>query len=142
MNMGMSQQTAGAGDSAMAVGLQICTKLLTDQLTRAFSSGSTESEGAEEEEASSTRNLQVLLLVEAYECVLEDCRREMVAREAREEGEGVHGQHDGEGFEGAGGKTTGSRMGGLESAVQVLEHWLDTLYGLYEQPLGGRGVDT
>ncbi|AEO66509.1 uncharacterized protein THITE_2114639 [Thermothielavioides terrestris NRRL 8126] len=116
------------------IGLQICSKLLTDQLARALlpkrpegaasgssnnASGSGANGGAEEEEEESAQKLQVMLLIEAYEGVLEECR------ETKEELEEEAGENEVEG------------AAELDDAVQILEHWLDSLHTIYHDAFEG-----
>jgi hypothetical protein len=53
---------------------------------------------------------QVRMMIEAYEGVLERCEKEML-----------------------GPAGLGPRRGELEGAIEVLEHWLDSLYAVFEE---------
>ncbi|KAK3378913.1 hypothetical protein B0T24DRAFT_142489 [Lasiosphaeria ovina] len=87
------------------VGLQICSELLTEELTRTFFR---QHPGETQPRAS---KLQVLLLIEAYEAMLDSCRRELLKPPPARGGE---------------------RRKGLRDAVRILDHWLDSLYVIYD----------
>ncbi|KAL2164829.1 hypothetical protein VTH06DRAFT_125 [Thermothelomyces fergusii] len=75
-----------------------------------------------EDEGGSCKQLEMLLLIEAYEGLLRCCRRETGAAAAAG-GNGVAlplPRADGQG------------RGRLADAVPILEHWLETLHALYE----------
>ncbi|KAL2176943.1 uncharacterized protein P884DRAFT_278176 [Thermothelomyces heterothallicus CBS 202.75] len=142
------------------VGLQICTELLVDRLIRAlglqrhergghagpshghadhgFKGGEKEMEREEgegegdTEHRASSKELEMLLLIEAYEGLLRCCRRETAAAatmttktESVEAGAGGNAAQPG-----ADRSSSSSRP--AAEAVAILEHWLETLHALYE----------
>lgn len=85
------------------MGMQICLKILGDELK-----GVGKGKGMDW--------LQVMLLIEAYEEVLEGCRKELV----RPQLTGDNG-----------------RRRRVKEGERVVDLWLDSLYGAYEEELGG-----
>jgi len=63
--------------------------------------------------------LQFLLLIEAYEATLESCRKEISRPPLTRGGEGEI-----------------ARRKHFREAVRILNHWLDTLYTLYDEEFG------
>jgi hypothetical protein len=114
-----------------SISMQICTELLVDQLTTALSLqqrdfGSDNRDDSVREQQQSTRRLQVLLMIEAYEGVLMTMQLESAAN------------GDGTEPEGSGAAEWRREAG---EAVPVLEHWLDSLYTLYDGTFGEDSVD-
>ncbi|KAK4251320.1 hypothetical protein C7999DRAFT_10906 [Corynascus novoguineensis] len=123
------------------IGLQICAKLLVDQLRRALDL-QTRHEGdagwrtgngqSESEKSSDTKQLEMLLLIEAYESVLWRCRKEAAIRTGPEPAQVGEGE------------ASGDLAGGMGSnhvaeAVPILEHWLETLHLVYEETFEEHG---
>ncbi|KAL2015768.1 hypothetical protein VTK56DRAFT_4859 [Thermocarpiscus australiensis] len=104
-------------------GLQICTELLTDELAKVFclQRQGAAARGEILRVGRRVSKLQVLLMIEAYEAMLEGCRWEMAAPHARSDG-------------GKEGERASSHM---RDAVEILKHWLDSLYGIYDEAFGG-----
>ncbi|AEO61027.1 hypothetical protein MYCTH_89959 [Thermothelomyces thermophilus ATCC 42464] len=155
------------------VGLQICTELLVDRLIRALglqrrhergghagpsSHGRVdegfkvigekemereEGDGTEHRESSS-KQLEMLLLIEAYEGLLGCCRRETAATaatmttktESVEAGAGGNNAAQ-PGADRSSSSSSSSRP--VAEAVPILEHWLETLHALYEATFEERG---
>ncbi|KAK4663333.1 hypothetical protein QC763_607650 [Podospora pseudopauciseta] len=100
------------GDSTKSsLALQICTHMLTDELKKALFA---QHDGVDED--SQAAKLQVLLLIEAYEGVMESCKEQLAQSE--QEGSNVEVKH-------------------AREAVEILGHWLDSLYEIYGEAFGG-----
>ncbi|KAL2169074.1 hypothetical protein VTG60DRAFT_6496 [Thermothelomyces hinnuleus] len=140
------------------VGLQICTELLVDRLIRAlglqrhesgghagpshghvdegFKVGEKEKEreeGEGTEHRESSKQLEMLLLIEAYEGLLRCCRRETAAAAAATmtiNAESVEAGAGGNAAQPGVDRSSSSRH--VAQAVPILEHWLETLHALYE----------
>ncbi|KAK1749823.1 hypothetical protein QBC47DRAFT_395387 [Echria macrotheca] len=97
------------------VGLQICAEMLTDELRRTFVHHQRGKGGMSK--------LQVLLLIEAYEATLDNCRREIMRPPLTRGGEG-----------------DAARRKHVREAVRILDHWLDCLYRMYDEEFGEEGV--
>lgn len=145
---------AAAGNT---ISLQICAQLLADELAKAFSpprrqqqQGRSQSRSADDYRAA---RLQVLLLIEGYEGVLANCRREMDQMMARlqprqppEDGLGGnedelgerHGRETEDEGAAARDESEHERIAHMRDAVDILEHWLDVLHGVYEEAFGGQ----
>lgn len=95
------------------IGLKICADLLTNELVTALFKHHPASPPLASDRAS---DLQILLLIEAYELAL---------KQLLEKGSTVHVTED-----------------HVRSFQQVLEHWLDVLYEVYDRMQEARGVDT
>ncbi|KAL2192436.1 hypothetical protein P885DRAFT_47699 [Corynascus similis CBS 632.67] len=123
------------------VGLQICAKLLVDQLRRALDlqprhegdAGWQTGDGqSESEKSSGTKQLEMLLLIEAYESVLGRCRKEAAIRTGPEPAQVDEGE--------AGGDLAGGEGSNLVAeVVPILEHWLETLHLVYEETFEEHG---
>jgi hypothetical protein len=124
-----------------SVGMQICTELLTDQLMAALQvshrrrdniagndNDNRDDPDPDDQQQRSTRRMQVLLMIEAYENVL----RRMQSEAA------VNGSGGGTEAEGS---AAGERRRQVGEAVPVLEHWLDSLHALYDGTFAEDGVD-
>lgn len=135
-----------------AVGLQICTELLVDRLVKALGlrqheKGQGESNHDHVKEGSkardkqkdregengmghreSSKQLEMLLLIEAYEGLLRCCRREAAAAITTKAESAETGPH-GNGMQAG---TDRKRSRCVAEAVPILEHWLETLHALYE----------
>jgi hypothetical protein len=142
------QVTSALNTLPGSTGLALSAELLTHELTHAFSiSGESPSSGG----GDGTSKLQMLLLIEAYEAVLETCRRELgniAALEALEAG--------GENERGESGAMRRwemreeetrqrRRQWHIQEAIGILGHWVGVLYriydGIYEEPWeGGSGL--
>ncbi|KAK3323820.1 hypothetical protein B0T19DRAFT_443288 [Cercophora scortea] len=90
------------------IGLQICSELLTDELTNAFF------RRHPNERRGRPSKLQVLLLIEAYEAMLDSCRKDML--KPRSPGT--------------------ERRRHVRDAVRLLDQWLDSLYCIYDEAFG------
>ncbi|KAK3688202.1 hypothetical protein B0T22DRAFT_479470 [Podospora appendiculata] len=90
------------------IGLQICSELLTDELTNAFF------RRHPNERRGRPSKLQVLLLIEAYEAMLDSCRKNMLKPR-------VPGAE---------------RRRHVRDAVRLLDQWLDSLYCIYDEAFG------
>jgi len=89
------------------VGLQICSDMLNAELRKSLVN---RKDGSK---------LQFLLLIEAYEATLESCRKEISRPPLTRGGEGEI-----------------ARRKHFREAVRILNHWLDTLYTLYDEEFG------
>ncbi|GAB1319301.1 hypothetical protein MFIFM68171_09511 [Madurella fahalii] len=107
----------GASNS---ISLQICAQLLADELTKVLSPR--QNHTPEEHRAA---KLQVLLLIESYEGVLENCRREMARKESEGNSGGSGGGGDGGGEHGE--ESEDEKVAHVREAMGILEHWLDML---------------
>ncbi|KAK0666819.1 hypothetical protein QBC41DRAFT_229799 [Cercophora samala] len=96
--------------SKSSLALQICTHMLTDELKKALFA---KQDGVDED--SQAAKLQVLLLIEAYEGVMDSCKEQLVQSE--QEGSNVEVKH-------------------AKEAVEILGHWLDSLYEIYAEAFG------
>ncbi|KAK3318773.1 hypothetical protein B0H66DRAFT_533285 [Apodospora peruviana] len=94
------------------VGLQICSELLTDELIKTFV------RQHPDEKHGRASKLQVMLLIEAYEAMLDNCRRELLKTE------------DG---------ADADRRRHVRDAVRILDHWLDSLYVIYDGTFNDSG---
>lgn len=113
-----------------SLSLQICAQLLAGELTRALAPR--RGHAPEEHRAA---KLQVLLLIESYEGVLESCWREVVGNESGGGGDGGDGTGE------HGDESEDERMAHVREAMGILEHWLDVLYGVYEETFGAEERD-
>lgn len=84
--------------------------MLTDELKKALFA---KQDGVDED--SQAAKLQVLLLIEAYEGVMESCKEQLAQSE--QEGSNVEVKH-------------------AREAVDILGHWLDSLYEIYGEAFG------
>ncbi|KAK3389164.1 hypothetical protein B0H63DRAFT_95050 [Podospora didyma] len=107
---GSDQRTVTSSDY---VGLQICSELLTEELTKTLF----RQHPADETRSPRASKLQVLLLIEAYEAMLETCRREMLKPPPVRVSASERRRH-------------------LKDAVRILDHWLDSLYVIYDEAFG------
>ncbi|KAM7183004.1 hypothetical protein V8F20_012770 [Naviculisporaceae sp. PSN 640] len=122
-------RSGGRITSSDYVGLQICSELLTDELLKTFF------RRHPTENRAKASKLQVLLLIEAYEAMLDSCRRELldvppsrsagVGRSAHDKGRDR--EHDRERIQ---------RRKHIRDAVRILDHWLDSLYVIYDDTFG------
>ena len=99
------------------VGLQICSELLTDELLKTFF------RQHPNEKRGRASKLQVLLLIEAYEAMLDNCRKELLNVPLRSDS--VEKQRE-----------RGQRRKHVRDAVRILDHWLDSLYVIYDEAFG------
>lgn len=100
------------------VGLQICSELLTDELLKTFF------RQHPNEKRSRASKLQVLLLIEAYEAMLDNCRKELLNVPLGNESAEKE-------------RERGQRRRHVRDAVRILDHWLDSLYVIYDETFGG-----
>ena len=129
------QSLASGLDGADSVGLQLCSDLLTDQLTKAVvSSGKKDSDNNTEEKRQSKKKLQVLLMIEAYEGMLQSCRRESAGAEDEARSASEYGERNGD-------QGVEERKAKTGKMVPVLEHWLEALHGVYDEALAAGDSD-
>lgn len=120
-----------------SVGLQICSELLTDQLTKAVvSSGQKDTTDKAEEQGQAKKKLQVLLMIEAYEGMLRSVRGAGGGVEEESRSVSASGSGDSAGS----GKGEDKRKT-MVQMVPVLEHWLDALHAVYDEALQGDDGD-
>ncbi|KAK0726497.1 hypothetical protein B0T21DRAFT_35222 [Apiosordaria backusii] len=100
----------GGNNNKSSLALQICTHMLTDELKKALFA---KREGVDED--SQAGKLQVLLLIEAYEGVMDNCREQLALSE--QEGRNVE-------------------IKNAKEAMEILGHWLDSLYEIYAEAFG------
>ncbi|KAK4171163.1 hypothetical protein QBC36DRAFT_391281 [Triangularia setosa] len=100
----------GENHNKSSLALQICTHMLTEELKKALFT-----EHDEVGENSQAAKLQVLLLIEAYEGVMENCREQLA--ESEQEGSSIEVKH-------------------AKEAIEILGHWLDSLYEIYGEAFG------
>ncbi|KAK4197654.1 hypothetical protein QBC40DRAFT_101671 [Triangularia verruculosa] len=93
-----------------SLALQICTNMLTDELKKALFP---KRQGVDEDPQAA--KLQVLLLIEAYEGVMDNCREQLAQSE--HENSNVEVKH-------------------AKEAMEILGHWLDSLYEIYGEAFG------
>ncbi|KAK0744037.1 hypothetical protein B0T18DRAFT_431190 [Schizothecium vesticola] len=140
------QVTSALNTLPGSTGLALSAELLTHELAHAFkiADASPSSGGG----GSGTSKLQMLLLIEAYEAVLETCRRELGNIAALEAG-----GEDERGESGAMRRwevqeeetRRRRRQWHIQEAIGILGHWLGVLYriydGIYEEPWEGGELD-
>ncbi|KAM7214410.1 hypothetical protein V8F06_010248 [Rhypophila decipiens] len=116
------RKPGGRITSSDYVGLQICSELLTDELLKTFF------RRHPTEKHAKASKLQALLLIEAYEAMLDNCRKELlhVPLPERSAGDGERADER-EGLQ---------RRRHIRDAVRILDHWLDSLYVIYDDTFG------
>ncbi|KAM7189175.1 hypothetical protein V8F33_010177 [Rhypophila sp. PSN 637] len=124
------RKPGGRITSSDYVGLQICSELLTDELLKTFF------RRHPAEKHAKASKLQVLLLIEAYETMLDNCRKELLNVPLPERSAGVgHGGHERE-KERADERERVQRRRHIRDAVRILNHWSDSLYVIYDDTFG------
>ncbi|KAK3986522.1 hypothetical protein QBC44DRAFT_402438 [Cladorrhinum sp. PSN332] len=98
-----------------SVALQICSKLLTDELTKVLAAPK-EDEDQSSSHARAAAKLQVLMMTEAYEGLLEHWKDEISSGRAEAEGE--------------------EKLKCAGDVVDILNHWLASLHAMYQDEFG------
>ncbi|KAK4184854.1 hypothetical protein QBC35DRAFT_440668 [Podospora australis] len=116
----LARKNSEGATAGTDVALQICTDLLTEELSKAFLLSQHQLPGRQDtgsESDNQAAKLQVLLLIEAYEGVLENCRS--------------HRNRD----------KVAARTRHYDEAVEILNHWLESLYAIYHEAFGCESED-
>jgi hypothetical protein len=126
------------GSQRDSIVLQVCTEMLVEQLTGAFAwqrhgrhlwpnnGGGKEAEECDGSFRSSLTQMQLLLMIEAYEEVLESCQQETLLSQLWQSAVEADGR-------GSAGQSEDAERGAAREAVPILEHWLATLKVMYEE---------
>ncbi|KAK1836823.1 hypothetical protein QBC39DRAFT_402845 [Podospora conica] len=144
------QLNSALGSLSGSTGLALSAELLTHELTHALNI-SADASAPSTSGGGGTSKLQMLLLIEAYEAVLETCRRELSNIAALEAGPVAGGENElgesgvlrrWEAREEEGRR--GRRQWHIQEAIGILGHWLGVLYriydGIYEEPWEESGL--
>jgi hypothetical protein len=126
------------GSQRDSIVLQVCTEMLVEQLTGAFAwqrhgrhlwpinGDGKEAEECDDGFESSLTQMQLLLMIEAYEEVLESCKQETLLSQLWQSAFEADGS-------GSAGQSGDAERGAAREAVPILEHWLATLKVMYEE---------